>query len=98
VHDNARRLVHDQHVVVLEGDPQRDLLALQPWRDDLWDGQLELLATLQPVALRPKLAVHERATLAEQPLGRRARADLGQRGEKAIEPLARSLGGDRNDD
>jgi hypothetical protein len=50
------------------------------------------------VALRPKLAVHERGACAEQPLGRRARADLRQRGEKAIEPLTRGLGGDRNDD
>ena len=56
--------------------------------------QLELLAAFEPVRLRPPLAVHERGALLQQPLGRRARADLGQRGEEAIEPLARGLGGD----
>jgi len=56
--------------------------------------QLESLTALEPVALRPRLAVDERCTLAQQPLGRGPRADLGERGEEAIEPLARGLGWD----
>ena len=38
-----------------------------------------------------RVAVHERRACLEQPLGRRARADLRQRGEEAVEPLARGL-------
>jgi hypothetical protein len=48
------------------------------------------------VALRPRLAVDERGALAQQPLGRGTRADLRERGQEAIEPLTRGLGGDGN--
>ena len=92
--DDAGRLVDDEHVLVLPGDPERHLLALELVRDRLGHGQLELLAALEPVRLRPPLAVDDRRALLQQPLGRGARADLRQRGEEAIEPLARGLGGD----
>jgi hypothetical protein len=92
--DDARRLVHNEEVLVLPRDSQRHLLPFEPGRHGLGDGQLELLAALQPMRLRPALPVQERGALLQQPLGRPARADLGQRGEKAIQPLACGLRGD----
>jgi hypothetical protein len=91
--DDAGRLVHDQEMFVLPGNLERHVFALEPGRRGLRNRQLELLAALEPVRLRPPLPVHDRGALLEQPLGRGARADLGQRGEEAIEPLARGLGG-----
>ena len=56
--------------------------------------ELDLLAALEPVALRPRAAVDERARL-DRALGRAARAERASR-EEAVEPLARRLG--RNDE
>jgi len=88
VDDDPSRLVDDQQMLVLEGDPERELLRLE--RDRLGGRRLEaqLLPALEPVALGPCLAVDERRAFGEQPLGGGAGADLGQRGEKAVEPLA----------
>ena len=93
VDDDSGRLVHDEEVLVLEGDPQREVLGLER---GLRLGRLEgdLLPAREAVALGPRLAVDERARLREQPLGRRTRAHLGQRGEEAVQPLSRGLGRD----
>src|SRR6478672_7278681 len=91
--DDARRLVDDQDVLVLPGDTERHVLVLQLMGNGLRDGQLELLAAFEPVRLRPPLAVDDRRAFLHQPLGRGTGADLGQRREEAIEPLARGLGG-----
>jgi hypothetical protein len=88
VHDDPGRLVHHQQVVVLVCDPQREILGLKLGLDALRDLELELLPALEAVALRPLRSVHERRAFLDEPLGRRARADLRQRGEEAIEPLA----------
>ena len=93
VDDDAGRLVHDEHVLVLPRDPERHLLPLELCRDPLGHGQLELLPALEPVRLGTALAVDDRRALLQQPLGRGARTDLRQRGEEAIQPLARGLGG-----
>jgi hypothetical protein len=94
VHHHACGLVDHEHVLVLPGDAERDLLARQRSGADVGNRQLELLAALEPVGLRPALAVDDRPAVLQQSLGRGARADLRQRGEEAIKPLARGLGGD----
>jgi hypothetical protein len=92
--DDAGGLVHDQDVLVLPRDSERHLFPLQRGGRALGNRQLELLAAFEPVRLRPPLPVHERGALLQQALGRPTRADLGQRGDEAIEALACGLGGD----
>jgi hypothetical protein len=95
VDDDPGRLVDDEEVLVLVGDPERHLLRLQRsgGRRRL---ELDRLAAREPVALGARLAVDQHRALLEQPLGCGARAELRQRGEKAVEPLARRLLGDRD--
>jgi hypothetical protein len=93
--DDPGRLVHDEERVVLEGDAKRYLLGLELGLVRLRRLEDELLPARQPVALRPGLAVDERAAF-EHPLGRRARADLRKRREEPVEPLPGRLRG--NDD
>jgi len=81
-------------VLVLVGELERQLLALQGLRYDFRNRDLDLLAALEPVALHARLAVHLRSALLQQALRGRAGTDLGQRGEEAVEPLARRLGRD----
>jgi hypothetical protein len=97
VDDDPRGLVHDEQVLVLVCDPERHLLALQLARRGLRDHKLDLLASLEPMALHPPLPVDDRRPFLQQPLGGSARAHLGQRGQEAVEPLARGLGGDGDD-
>jgi hypothetical protein len=94
--DDSGRLVHDEEVLVLPGDLERNLLALEHGRRVLGNRQLQLLAALEPVRLRPPLSVHDRGALLQQPFRRGAGADLGQRGKETIEPLARSPSGDND--
>jgi hypothetical protein len=94
MNDDARRLVHNEEVLVLPSDSQRHFLPFETGRLGLGDRQLELLAALEPVRLPPARPVQKRGAVVQQPLGRPARADLGQRGEKAIQPLACGLRGD----
>jgi len=93
VHDDAGRLVYHQQVLVLPGDPEWKLLPHQLGRAAFGQLERELLPAFEPVALRPDGAVDERGTALEQSLRRRARADLGQRGEEAVEPPPSSLCG-----
>ena len=59
-------------------------------QDDLDDG-----AGLEPVALRALRAVHANRALAQQPLGERARADLGPCGERPVQARAGVVLSDR---
>jgi hypothetical protein len=87
VDDDAGRLVDHQQVVVLVGDPKRHLFALERLRR----GRLELdrLSALEAVALRSSGPVDPDGACSDDAFRRRARADLGQLCEKAVEPLAR---------
>jgi hypothetical protein len=79
VHDEARRLVDDQQVLVLVGDSERRALLDRNLDDRLPFGHLErdLLALLHAVALRAALAVdRDGSTLAQKPLRVRTRAEL----------------------
>jgi hypothetical protein len=89
--DHARRLVDDEQMFVLPRDSERYLLGNErrPRRFGLVE--FDLLSSGQPVALRPRGSIDEDALFSEQPLRRRAGADLGDAGEKAIEPLARGV-------
>ncbi len=52
----------------------------------LRDLRRDLLPALEPVALRPALAVDEHRAGGDQPLGERARVELRALGEDAVEP------------
>ena len=84
VHDEAGGLVDDEQVLVGVDDSKLDLLALErrlPRRLEL-----DELTARKAVALGPSLPVDLHHPRGEQPLGGRARADLGQLGEEAVEP------------
>jgi hypothetical protein len=85
------RFVDDEQMLVLVGDPQFAGLGLE--RRDLRnrDLHLDLLPTFEPEALRTRLAVDLHRARAEEPFGLRARVDLRQRRDEAVEPLTRSF-------
>jgi hypothetical protein len=89
--DEPRRLVDDEEVLVLVRDVQVHRLRLERRHRRLRGLELELLAAGELVALLPRASVDEDAALAQQPLGDRAGADLGQRSEEAVEPGARRV-------
>jgi hypothetical protein len=84
VDDEARRLVDDEQVLVLVGDPhvRGRRLGLRLRRRLL--GKLDLLASLQTVALRTGVPVDEHCAGFDQALRGRPRTDLRQRGQKLI--------------
>jgi hypothetical protein len=84
--DDAGRLVDDEQVLVLPGHVEIHRLRLERW---CVGGQLDhdVLPALEAVALLPGLAVDEDGAACDQPLGERARADLGAAGDGAIEAL-----------
>jgi hypothetical protein len=90
VDDDAGGLVDDEQVLVLEGDSQRDVLALERLRRGL-RLELDVLSTGQPVALRPGRPVDRDLTRVDQALGSGPGADLGQRGEEPVEPGSRGV-------
>ncbi len=96
VDDHAGRLVDDEQVVVLVRDAKRDVLPLDRGRATIRQLELDLLPAFEPMALRPPGAVDERASLADEPLGRGARADLRDRRQESIEPFPGRLRGDRD--
>src|SRR5262245_63560214 len=91
VHDDACRLVDDEQVLVLVGDAELDVLRLDLPGGLRWQLYLELFAALQPVALRPLPPVDADRAALDEPLRRRARSDLRQLGQKAVEPPAGRL-------
>ena len=93
VHDDPRRLVDHEQVLVLVGDTQRNVLADDLSARHLRELDLEPLPALQPAALGDALAVQRRRPAFDQALGRTAGADLRHSGEKPVEPLAGGPGG-----
>ena len=87
--DDARRLVHDEQVLVLVGEAQVERLCDERRRDRRLE--LDLLARLEPVALRARDAVDAHLAGREQPLGGSTRADLVEPGEEAVEPQPRRV-------
>ena len=88
MNDDARRLVHDEQVLVLVGDAELDVLGLDLPRRLRRKLDLKLLPALEAVALRACPAVHAHVAALDEPFGRGARADLGQLGEITVEPRA----------
>jgi hypothetical protein len=72
VDDDARGLVDDEKVLVLERHPERHVLGLELGDFDLGRLELDLLSALEAVALRAHGAVHADSTMGEQSLRRRA--------------------------
>ena len=91
VDDDARRLVHHEEVLVLPRNAKIELFRLKLARAALWNIERELLPWIQTMALRPRRAVYEHAAFLNEPLRRRARADILEEREEAVEPLAGRL-------
>src|SRR5205823_6139634 len=91
VHDEARRFVDDDEMLVLVRDPQVHRLGREAGLLRLRWLELDLLSTRQAVALAARVAVDPHGLGLEEPLGHTPGADLRQRGEEAVEPLARSF-------
>ena len=92
MHDDAGRLVHDEHVLVLprHGERGRRRLRRGRGRGRRHD---DALAAGERVALRAPRPVHGHVPAVDQPLRGRARARVG--GEEHVEALARRAGRDR---
>ena len=90
--DDPGRLVDDEQVLVLVHDGQIELLGLESALASLRDVDLELLTSLEPVALAAGRAVDEDVAVAEQAFRGRTRADLIDSREEAVETLAGRLG------
>ena len=88
MHDETRRLVDDEQMLVFIWDDEIHLLRLERARRCGRRLELELLPALELVALRPRATVDEHAAAAKEPFGHRARADLGHLRQEAVEPLA----------
>jgi hypothetical protein len=93
--DDPRGLVHDEEVLVGVGDRELGRRRSRLGGDLCGRVDLDLLPTREPVALAQRSPVDEHGARSEQPLGRGPGGDFRQRGEVAVEPLARSL---RRDD
>jgi hypothetical protein len=94
--DHPGRLVDDEQVLVVVGDPELALLGLESVLVAFGDVDLDAFSALEPTALRSPLAVDPHGAGGEQPLGFRARPNVGQRGDEAIQSLAGCLGWNRN--
>lgn len=84
--DDTGGLVHDEEVLVLEGHAQVDLFRLERAGLGLRQVDLERLAACEPSALRCGRPFDAHHACGDQPLGRRARANLGALRQEAIEP------------
>ena len=87
--DETGGLVDDEQMIVLVGDPKLDHLLFQGCVGEAARVDDHLFPAREPVALGENHAVHEHRTPVDQPLGGRARAELRERGQEAVEPLAR---------
>ena len=90
--DDPCRLVYDQQVLVLIGDPELAFLRLQGNCLPLDDLHLEQFAALEPGTLRPRGAVHPDRSGREQALCFAARRDLVQTRNEPVEPFAGRFG------
>ena len=94
VDDDARRLVHDEQVLVLVGDAERRGRDRRGGRRRLRRPHRDPLAAGEHVALGARRAVDGHVAAVDQPLRRGARA--GVRGEEDVQPLAGRLGAGRS--
>ena len=87
MNDDARRLVHDEQVLVLVGEAQVERLCDERRRNRRFE--LDLLALLEPVGLRARDAVDAHLAGREQPLRGSTRPDLVEPGQEPVEPQPR---------
>lgn len=92
MHDQPGGLVHHQKVLILVGDPQAVRCRAHGRLCSRRAVDLQLLPTLEPVALGPRTTVEPDSPARHQPLGLATRADLREPGQEAVEALARRLG------
>jgi len=88
MHDDARRLVDHEQVLVFVRNRELHRLRRERRHGGRRRLELELLAAGEPRALGAYLAVDEHAAVAKHSFGRRPRPDLGDTREEPVEPLA----------
>jgi hypothetical protein len=66
--DDSRRLVHDEQMLVLVRDPERQLLRSERRGAGVARLEAQLLPTREPVALRSRLSVDECGAARQKPL------------------------------
>jgi hypothetical protein len=96
MHDEPRRLVDDEQVLVVVGNSKLSLLCLQCRLRALTRRDLDGLAALEPVTFRDTFTVYKHRAFGEQSLSFPTGAHFGQSGDKAVDPLARSGGRNSN--
>ena len=89
--DEPGRLVDDEQVLVLVGDPQRQLLRLERARRRVGHLDRQLLPALQPVALRTAAPVDLDPARGERALRGGTGAELGQSTQEPVEPRPRRV-------
>ena len=94
VHDDARRFVDDEEVLVRVRDAEVGGRRLVGRLRTLGQLERDLLPGLNAVALGAPLAVDHDGLRGQESLGVRARAELVEGGEKAVEPRAGGVSGD----
>jgi hypothetical protein len=77
MHDEPRRLVDDEQVLVFVGNSQLSLLCLQSRLRALARSDLDSLPALEPVTFRDTFTVDKHRAFGEQSLGFAAGADVG---------------------
>jgi hypothetical protein len=82
---DARRLIDHEQMLVLVRNSETDVLCLERRRRRR-RLELDLLPAYEPDALLGSGAVDEHGAASQYALRCRARADLGQAGEEAVEP------------
>ena len=98
VDDHAGGLVHDEQVLVLPDDLERDgVVGHERARNRRRRLVRQLLPAFEPLALHARLhAVDRDEAFGEHPLRDRARADVVEHREEPVEPLARRLAAGRS--
>src|SRR5881397_3659194 len=87
MHDQTRRLVQDQQVVVLEQNVQRNLLRLRGGGSGRGPVDLNFLSRARTVRGFDRSAVHADVALSQQPLNRAAREGGQLSAQECVEPL-----------
>jgi hypothetical protein len=87
MHHEPGRLVYDEQMLVFVWNDKVHLLRLERARTRGGRLELELLPTLELVALRACAPVEEHAASAQQTFGHGTRTDLGKLRKEAVEPL-----------
>jgi len=92
VHNDSSRLVDDDQVLILPDNTHVEILWLEGTCLTLGRLEFDWLSSSEPVALWSLRTVDQNLARVEQPFGGRARANVVESPQEAVEPLAGRLG------